>query len=102
MKKIAFSLALLGIFILLLILTYSKPILINTSTNISLLETNQKISLSGKVTAQNSDKLTIDNSLDVYCSCSSKYYLNKNISLLGYIDNFYNQKRITALKIKEN
>ncbi|MDP1695632.1 MAG: hypothetical protein Q8L29_01810 [archaeon] len=102
MKKLALFLALIGIFILLTILNYSSPLPINSSKNISSININQKISLSGKVTSQTSAKLIIDKNLEVYCGCSSKNYLNKNVSILGVMGEYYGEKIINALIIKIN
>lgn len=100
MKKLALFITLIGIFILLIILNCSSPLSINTSQNISLLRVNQKISIFGEVTSQTSNKLIIDKNLEVYCDCSSKNYLNKNISILGIIEEYYNTKIINALIIQ--
>jgi hypothetical protein len=99
MKKLSFSLAIIGIFILLIILNYSPPLLITSSQNISILRANQKISVAGEVTSQTSAKLILDNKLEIYCDCSSKSYLNKNVSILAIVEEYDNKKTLQVLKI---
>lgn len=100
MKKISLALALIGIFTLLFILDYSNPIKINLKTNISQLETNQKILLQGEVTSQSSSTLTINKNIRTHSNPSPRSYLHQNITLLGIIKEYKNKKSISILKIQ--
>ncbi len=101
MKKIAFSITIIGIFILLVLLNHSKPI-INPS-NLTDLQPNQKVSVTGEVLEEKytkSSKILLINNKEIVCDLSCPKYLNKNISVLGLIDLYNSKKQIIALRIK--
>ncbi len=100
MKKLAFSLAIAGIFVLLLILNYSPSLLITSSQNISFLQANQKILVYGEVTSQTSAKLILDKKLEIYCDCSQKSYLDKKVSVLAIVEEYDSKKTLRVLTLK--
>jgi heme/copper-type cytochrome/quinol oxidase subunit 1 len=78
MRRLAFIITLLGILTLLIILTNSNPFPLYSPEQLSSLQNNQKVSLSGLVIS----------------------FLNKTISAIAIIDT-YQKTRIKALKITE-
>ena len=105
MRKIAFVIAFLGMWALTLLATSQSGRTIQPGENLSALQENQKISLTGRVTAESQGTaqkiLTIEKKQKVYCDCPAKTYLNKNVSILGIIDEFNGQKKIIVLRIEE-
>jgi len=104
MRKIAFIVLLLGLFILLLYLNLSKPIELISPENLTSLEENQKVMVSGMVAEERATSnyiiLTLDNKIELYCSCSNIPELKgKNISALGIIDTFQKTK-IKVLRLQ--
>ena len=101
MRRYAFILSLIGIFILLLIMLNSKPIIIYSSKELSNYQDNQKLLISGKVIKQTFSSLTLENNFSLTCDSSCPTYLNKNISALVLLDSFNNKKQLKILRIIE-
>ncbi|MEK6850580.1 MAG: hypothetical protein AABX85_03320 [Nanoarchaeota archaeon] len=104
MRKVALMLALIGMVLLAANLYLSKPIEISSQNQLSKLQDNQKVSVSGKVIDENiysnSRTLILDNNLTLYCNCNNLQTLKeKNIQAIGIIDTFQKTK-INILKIK--
>lgn len=105
MKKISLILSLLGLLILLLILFFSKPITINSLEDLTKLENNQKVALSGliveeKILGDNSI-LILESNIKLYCSSCKSTFKDKNIQAVGVINTFYGNNTLDVLKIKE-
>ena len=104
MKTLAFIIAVGGI-IELTILLFALPVKqINSKNDLENLFPNQHVSFSGKVIDEsyysNSKKIIFDNGLEVFCkNCPS--YLNKNVSVLAFINNYNNKISLNLIKIKE-
>jgi len=99
MRRISFVLAILGILILLVILVSQKPISISSYEELANLTANSKIITSGFVIQQTSYSIKLDNNLSLYCNnCPS--CKNKNVSIIGIIEDYNNKKEINVLKIK--
>lgn len=93
---------LIGISILI-ILTFRAPLELKNSINLEDLNENQKILVSGKVieekTYASSKTLVLNNSFEIICNGPCPPTLNKNVKIIGIIDDYNNKKRINALKI---
>ena len=99
MRRLSFIITITGIFILLIILTNSKPIEVNSPEEIESLYQNQKIFIQGKVISQTSSSIKLDNNIIISCrNCPT--YTNKNVTVIGYFDSYFN--KIKALKIKND
>ena len=105
MRKYAFIIAILGIFVLLLFLNYQAPIPVSAPENLKNLTENQKVLTRGTVIEEKFQKsnkiLVLDNNLEILCDIKSPYYVNKNITILGVYDNFQ-KPRIKAMEIKDD
>jgi len=100
-KKLSFIFAILGIsLLLLLMLKYPKQITIDQVDNY---EINTKIQITGKVNNvrifDDFQILSIEN-IDLVCNCKENY-LNKEVSVVGLIDDYKGTKQIVVLKIEE-
>jgi len=81
----------------------SKPIQVYNPSDLQKLRENQKLVVAGRVIEEkiyeNSKTLILDNKVQVICNnCPS--YFNKNITVLGLFDNYNDNNKIIALRIK--
>ena len=103
MRKIAFMIAIAGIFVLLCLLNFSSPIVVNDSSDLSKLTDNTKVSTAGKVISErilyeNTKLLKLDNSIELVCnSCPS--YANKTIQVIGTAEKYLNKTQVQVLRI---
>ena len=105
MKKASIVIAVIGIFILLIMLNFSQPIQVNSQKDISILIENSKVQTKGKVMSEkqigNEKFLNLDNNLEIICrTCPS--YLGQIIYIEGIIEKYQNKTQIQALKIIQN
>ncbi len=105
MRKLAFIIAIAGIFILLYMLTSSNPAKIHSPQELTRLVDNSQVSTTGKVVSERilygtTKLLKLDNSIELVCtSCPS--YLNKTIQVIGTAEKYLNKTQISVLKIKK-
>jgi len=89
---------------LVLVFFFLPPKSINSQAELSKLEQNQKILLSGTVIEEKqaaySKTLFLDNNLSVVCSPSCPTYLNKKINVLGILDKYAGKEQIHVLRIE--
>lgn len=103
MRKIAFMIAIAGIFILLYLLLFSSPIAINKPADLSKLTDNTQVSATGRVVSERilygtTKLLKLDSNIELVCtSCPS--YLNKTIQILGATEKYLNKTQVIALRI---
>lgn len=107
MRKLAFIASLLGIFSLLIVSLVLPATHLNSISDLNKTINNQKAIVSGKVIEEkfysSYSVLKLNNSLSLRCDCKSLSFKNKNISVLGIINEFPpRNKYIKVLKIKEN
>ena len=96
MRKIAFIISIIGLFILSLFFQ-NDPIEIFSLKELEKLEFNQKVLVKGKVTKEYNAGFYI-NDLRFTCSdCAS--YLNKNITVIGVIENYSDKKIVRVLRV---
>ena len=105
MRRLSFIITILGIFILISLIIFQKPIEVLSPLDISDLTDNIKVSTSGKVIEEKPYNsftlLKLDNNLELECSCpQNQRFLNKNISVLGIKNSFNKKNRIKVLRIQ--
>ena len=102
MKRLALSLAIIGIFILLILLNFQAPISINKPLDMDLLEQNQKVKTMGHVISERVYPeiriLKLDNEIEITCE-DCKTNINKTLIVTGVIERYQNRTRIKALRI---
>jgi hypothetical protein len=105
MKYLSLILALIGLFLLSLLLISQKPIPISSLSQLEKQQENQKVIVSGyvikEVYQKESKILTLDNNVKALCNNPCPDYLYKNISIEGIYDTFI-EPRVIASKIKIN
>ena len=104
MRKLAFLITLLGISTLALLVLFQPPLKISSQKDLTYLEDNQKVSVSGKVIDEkvysDSRTLVLEKNLTLYCSCKNIPPLKgKEISAIGLIDT-YQKTKVSLLSIK--
>ena len=103
MKRLSFGVMLIGLFLLLFLLTFSSPIIINNPSELSKLTENTKVQTTGKVISERvlyeqTKILKLDNNLEIICNaCPS--YINRTLNILGTSGIYINRTQITALRI---
>jgi hypothetical protein len=103
MRKIAFIIAISGIFFLFLILAFSKPLAVYNSSDLSKLTDNTKVSTTGKVISERilygtTKLLKLDNNIELVCS-SCPSYANKTIQVIGTAEKYLNKTQVQVLRI---
>ncbi|MBX4211946.1 hypothetical protein KW787_00620 [Candidatus Pacearchaeota archaeon] len=103
MRRLAFITAIAGLFILLLVFTLSPPKQASTTGDITNLENNERVVVSGVVVEERSfgtmKIIKLDNNIEIITD-KGIYLVNKTILALGKITDFTGQRRVSALKIK--
>ncbi len=101
MRKPAFIIAILGMFVLALLLN-AKPKEIDNFEDLNALEINQKVSINGKVVSEkvsyNNKILMLDNGIELVCECEESFK-DKEISAIGVISDYNNKKQVRVLRI---
>jgi len=103
MRRFAFIITILGLLALLVLLNKS-PIQISNQEQLKGLEINTPVSITGKVIIEENiyetqRLLTLENNIKLTCQCPQNLR-NKEISILGIVSEYDNEKQITILKIK--
>ena len=103
MRKLSFILALIGLFALLSILFFQKPLEIDEESQLVGKIQNQLLYTSSKIIKQTQSHnfilLKLDNNLTLIYSGEYQNFLNHNVSITGTLDNFQYSK-IKVLEIK--
>jgi|SRR3989338_442357 len=106
MRRFALSASLLGLALLLCLLLFTKPIEITQETNLTSLQPNQKLSITGEVTSEQLTKyyriLILNNELKLYCEMPCKTHLNKKIEAEAYLERYQDKEKLIVLYIKES
>ncbi|MEM4259190.1 MAG: hypothetical protein QXS38_00285 [Candidatus Pacearchaeota archaeon] len=106
MKRLSFVITILGIFILLVLLNFQSPKIINRYEELSNLPDNTKVQTSGMVLSEKkyaSTKIIIlNNSLEINCKSCPSYpsYINRTITVTGIVKKYQNRPQIQALRLK--
>ncbi len=105
-RRWAFIGAIIGIFVLLLIMIYSDEKKVNSQEEIDSLEINSKVILKGLVVSERkfgeSVILELDNEIEVLCdSCGigQVQFEEKEIEVKGKIYDVYGDKKVLAFRI---
>ncbi len=102
MRKVSLIITITLIIALALLLILQNPKTVKTKKDLSLIENNQKIKISGTVVSEKTLKefkiITLNNGIELQCDKMCPSYKNKKVEVIGYLDEFYN--RIIILKIK--
>jgi len=102
MRRYAFIISILGIFILLLIYISQKPLPFNNKQNLSEIKNNQLLAIEGKVIKETQGNyyktILLDNNIKLICDNPCPLLLNKNISVIVKYEEYYNQLKIIEIK----
>ncbi len=103
MKKIAFVLALLGLFTLLILAFSLPPKKLSSKEHLSDFQPNQKLIIEGKVIKETYNKnqkvLHLDNNLNLQCPNPCPSLLNKNIKAIIRLESYNNKYYLKILKL---
>lgn len=103
MRRLAFAITIIGIFVLLILLNLSSLIIINNSSDLSKLTDNTKVQTTGRVVSErvlyeDTKLLKLDNNIEILCqACPS--YVNRTLEVIGTSEIYINRTQINALKI---
>ena len=103
MRRLAFAITILGIFVLIILLNLSSPIVINNYSELSKLTDYTKVQTQGRVISErilyaDTKLLKLDNNLEILCqACPS--YINRTLQVIGTSETYINRTQINALKI---
>ena len=103
MRRLAFAITLAGIFILLMMLNLTNPLIVDNYSSLSTLTEYTKVQTTGRVISErvlyeNTKLLKLDNNIEVLCqACPS--YVNRTLQVIGTSETYINRTQITALKI---
>jgi len=105
MRRFAFSITILLLFILILLLNL-PPKTVSSPQDLAKFQPNQRIQVSGTVIKESfSSKyktLYLDNSLKLECDLACPKYLNKKISALVILERYDEQEYLKVLEISES
>jgi hypothetical protein len=103
MRRLAFAITILGIFVLIVLLNLSSPKIINNYSSLSKLTDYTKVQTTGRVVSErilygDTKLLKLDNNIEVLCqACLS--YVNRTLYVIGTSESYINRTQINALKI---
>ncbi|MBI2451622.1 hypothetical protein HYV50_00925 [Candidatus Pacearchaeota archaeon] len=102
MRKIAFVIMIVGMFLMFVLLNSSYEEIIDIR-DLDNLITNKRVEISGKVVEEKNSYgenfiLVLDNGFELICECS-RIYRGKEIRVLGKVESYKDKKRIRVLKI---
>ena len=105
MRQISLIISILGLSILSLLLIFSTPKEVNSLSDFFMLENNQKVHISGKVTSefknQDSSSFVIDKKFNLVVSPpQNSSLINKTISAIGKISIYNNKTTIKVISLK--
>jgi len=106
MRRLSLIVALLGIFFLIIISNFAPPKSISSPKELSSLNSNQKVLVSGKVIKETYSKnnliLHLNNNVTLLCPIPCPSLLNKNISAIAKYESFNNNYYLKILKLNYN
>lgn len=102
MRRWAFAIAILGMFVMALLLN-KKPLEVNNLKDIENLEVNTRVAVSGKVLSERAlygetKMLSLGNKIPLICECAEKY-VNETVSVNGIVEEYEGKKQVRVLKI---
>lgn len=102
MRRFAFIVAILGIFVFALVLNSGVKIL-DSYEDLEKLEVNQRVFVSGKVIGEkvvfgNERVLTIENGIEMICECE-RSYRGSLVEVVGIVESYRGRKQVRILKI---
>ena len=101
MRRYAFVVTILGIFVLLFFLN-KEPAQINSIEELDSLETNQRVFVAGKIAEQKfqyeSRIFILENGIEVICDCAN-LRAQDSISVVGFVERYNDKTQVRALKI---
>jgi len=103
MKRLAFAITIIGIFVLIILLNLSSPTVINNYSELSKLTDNTKVQTTGRVVSErilyeDTKLLKLDNNIEILCQ-ACPLYINRTLEVIGTIETYINRTQINALKI---
>ncbi len=105
LRKLSLIITMVGILSLFLILSLSKPIEVDSPSELSKLTANQKVQTVGKVVSERAlyektKLILLDNSIELICD-DCPPYSNKTVQALGITEIYQNKTQLSVLRIKE-
>jgi len=102
-RRWAFVGAIIGIFVLLLIMVYSDEKKVNSQEEIEKLEINTKVILKGFVVSErkfgDGVMIELDNGIEVLCDSCSFGFEEKEIEVKGKVYDVYGDKKVSVFRI---
>lgn len=112
-RRWAFVLTIIGIFVLILIVVYSKETRVDSQEDIDELEVNRKIIVSGEIESErkfgNGIMMSLDVSenegegegeeIEVLCDNCRYGNVGKRVGIIGVIIDVYGEKKVEALRV---
>lgn len=102
MRRFAFVVAFLGIFVLLGLLVFLPPKEIKSLGDLQDLRVNQKVFLTGKVESEKQFgdfNIMHVEGVEVVCECK-RSYIDKDLEILGAVSEYEGKKQVSVLRIK--
>ena len=103
MKRIALLIAVMGLFVLGLLMLNLKAVEVGNEDDLKKLEVNTKVIVEGRVAEERvlylGTKLLIINDLEVICECSESFK-GRRIRVEGLVDEFNGKRQVRVLKIE--
>lgn len=103
MRKWAFIVFILGMFVLILLMVFLPVRKIETFEELNKFEVNQKISLTGRVVEErvislNRKILTLENEIQLVCDCSESFD-GKEVNVFGLVSEYDGKRQVEVLRI---
>ena len=103
MRRLAFAITIIGIFVLIILLNLSSPLVVDSSSSLSKLVDNSKVQVTGRVISErilyeDTNLLKLDNNIEVLCQACPTY-INRTLQVIGTSETYINRTQVTALKI---
>lgn len=105
MRRFAFAIALIGLFILAVLLAL-EPLKVDDPEDLENFEANKKVFVEGRVVegrvlSSGTKVLNLDNGIILVCACSGNFK-GKIVFAEGFISVFNDKRQVTALRIFTN
>ena len=102
MRRLAFVVAFLGMFILVILLS-AEPVEISSEKDLADLEVNKRVVLLGEVVSEKviygkTKEIILDNEIKVYCECTESYK-NNFVRIVGKVEKYKGKTQVRALEI---
>ena len=103
MRRWAFIIGILGLFILILIMFFSGEIKVESGRELENLEVNQQVVVRGGVVGERSFgegvKFKLDNEIFVICDNCGFGFVGKEIEVYGVVEDIYGEKMVGVLRM---